>query len=233
MSAPRSEIKAILFDKDGTLFDFQRSWSAWGAEVLARLSDGDDALRAEAAEVIGFDGEAGRFRRDSLVIASTSGEVAEALSPVLGRSADDILRTLRDTAARSAQVPVAGIGDALRELSERYRLGVVTNDNEATARVHVEALGVTELFDMIIGYDSGHGFKPEPGPLLAFASAIGHPPEAVVMVGDSRHDLHAGRRAGMRTVGVLTGVALHDDLADLADVVLDDATRLSGWLATL
>ena len=34
-------IDAILFDKDGTLFDFANTWGAFGRNVLLRLADGD------------------------------------------------------------------------------------------------------------------------------------------------------------------------------------------------
>ena len=50
------------------------------------------------------------------------------------------------------------------------------------------------------------------------------------MVGDSRHDLEAGRAAGMRTIAVLTGVAKRGDLAGHADVVLDDIGAIPAWL---
>ena len=50
------------------------------------------------------------------------------------------------------------------------------------------------------------------------------------MVGDSAHDLIAGRAAGMRTLAVLTGVAGSDELAPLADAVLADIGAIPGWL---
>jgi phosphoglycolate phosphatase len=53
------------------------------------------------------------------------------------------------------------------------------------------------------------------------------------MVGDSRHDLEAGRSAGMRTVAVLTGIAGAAELAPLADVVLTDIGALPDWLDRL
>jgi phosphoglycolate phosphatase len=66
--------------------------------------------------------------------------------------------------------------------------------------------------------------------LLAFAQATGLQPDRVIMVGDSRHDLLAGRSAGMRTVAVLTGIASAEDLAPLADAVLRDIGDLPGWI---
>ena len=55
-------------------------------------------------------------------------------------------------------------------------------------------------------------------------------PERVVMVGDSTHDLLAGRAAGMQTLGVLTGIAERPELAPLADAVLPDIGHIPAWL---
>ena len=59
---------------------------------------------------------------------------------------------------------------------------------------------------------------------------MGLAPERVVMVGDSTHDLVAGRRAGMQTLGVLTGMAGEEELAPLADAVLPDIGHIPAWL---
>ena len=113
------------------------------------------------------------------------------------------------------------------------RLGLATNDAEAAGRAHLAAHGVGQLFDMVAGFDSGHGAKPGPGMLLAFAGQCGLAPSRVVMVGDSRHDMQAGRAAGMRTVAVLTGIAGRDELAPLADAVLPDIAALDAWIGSL
>lgn len=218
-------IRAILFDKDGTLFDFQATWGAWARALLADLAAGD-ARRARAmAEAMEFDLDAGRFRPASVVIAGTGREVAELLAPLAGVTADALEARISAAAAAAPLVPAV----PLRPLLERLRaaglkLGIATNDFEAVARAHVE--DVLELFDFVAGFDSGHGGKPEPGMLLAFARACGLAPAQVLMVGDSRHDLIAGRRAGMATLAVLTGVAGADDLADLADAVRPDIGHL-------
>ena len=64
----------------------------------------------------------------------------------------------------------------------------------------------------------------------AFARQLCLDPARVVMVGDSRHDLEAGRAAGMRAVAVLTGVAVAADLAPHADAVLPDIGHLGAWI---
>ena len=65
---------------------------------------------------------------------------------------------------------------------------------------------------------------------LAFLRQTGLDPRRTAMVGDSRHDLQAGRAAGMRTVAVLTGIAKAPELAPLADVVLPDIGHLGAWI---
>jgi phosphoglycolate phosphatase len=57
-------------------------------------------------------------------------------------------------------------------------------------------------------------------------------PDRIAMIGDSTHDLVAGRAAGMITVGVLTGPATREDLAPHATVVLPDIGHLPAWLAS-
>ena len=109
-------------------------------------------------------------------------------------------------------------------------LGVATNDSEHAARAHLRTAGIHDRFAFIAGADSGHGGKPDPGMCLAFAAAVGIAPGQVLMVGDSLHDLHAGRAAGMRTLGVLTGMANAAELAPHADLVLPDIGALSGVL---
>lgn len=224
-------VEGIIFDKDGTLFDFAATWSAPFALLLDELAPGP--LHAKAADVLGFDVAEGRFRPDSLAIAGTTGEVAWALAPVLSCEPIAIVAALNRIGQTARQVPAVALHPTLSALRVHGPLGLVTNDSEAPARAHLAQAGVSELFDFVAGYDSGFGAKPEPGQLLAFADAMHLRPEATLMVGDSRHDLAAARTAGMVPVGVLTGVAAEPELADLATVVLQDIGELGAWIATL
>jgi len=66
--------------------------------------------------------------------------------------------------------------------------------------------------------------------LIACAAAFGLAPAACAMIGDSLHDLHAARAAGMTAIAVLTGLAARDSLAPHADLVLDHIGALPDWL---
>ena len=224
-------IDALLFDKDGTLFDFRISWGRWAAGFLADLAT--DAAHAERlGRAIGFDSATQTFAPDSPVIAATAADIAAALVPHLdGISVVGLTHRIDEPAGAAPLSPAVPLLPLLTGLRDRgLRLGVATNDSEAPARQHLAAHGITDCFDFIAGYDSGHGAKPGPGMCLAFAAACGLSPRRVAMVGDSRHDLEAGRAAGMHTVAVLTGLASAQDLAPLADVVLPDIGAIPGWL---
>lgn len=227
-----SAIRGVLFDKDGTLFDFNATWSAWARAFLADLAGGDPLRAAALGRAIGFDLERAAFALESPVIAGTPGEIAEALLPHLPGANPAALVTRMNTAAAAApMVPAVPLQPLLGMLRGRgYRLGVVTNDAEVAARAHLAGSGIESLFDFVAGFDSGFGAKPQPGALLAFAERFGLAPSEVVMVGDSRHDLIAARAAGMRAVAVLTGLAPAADLGPLARAVLPDIGHLPAWL---
>ncbi len=225
-------IRGIIFDKDGTLFDFGTTWEAWAAAFLLRAAAGDRARAAELGKQIGFDFTTQAFARDSIVIAGTPNDIADALAPHFpGQSHAALVHLLNEEAANAPQAEAVPLVPFLGVLRSRdLKLGVATNDAEAPALTHLHAAGVVSFFDFIAGSDSGYGGKPAPGQLLGFCAETGVSPDAVVMVGDSLHDLRAGRAAGMRTFGVLTGLATQSELAPFADVVRPDIGHLPTWL---
>jgi len=228
-----TDVKGLLFDKDGTLFDFTRTWGGWAAGYLTQLANGDRQRAIEIANAVGFDFSDNSFKPDSIIIANTTAEIAEELARIVeGQEPQRIYDDMNRAAAEIR--PVEAV--PLKPLLNRFRadgrmLGVATNDTEEPTFANLESLGITELFDSILASDSGHIAKPAPDMLLAFATIVGLDPKQIIMVGDSAHDLLAGRAAGMGCVGVLTGVAEADELAPLADVVLPNIGHLPGWLA--
>lgn len=230
-----ARIEAVLFDKDGTLFDFHATWAAWAKRMLIALAKQDQSMAVKLGELIGFDYVGGVYAPDSPAIAGTPDEIAELLLPALpkGTRMDHLLARMNAEAAKAPLVEATPLAPFLAEMKGLgLRLGVATNDSEASARAHLETTGIESEFDYIAGCDSGFGAKPGAGMCLGFSRATGVAPEACVMVGDSTHDLIAGRKAGMRVVGVLTGLAGLSELAPYADIVLPDITHLPDWLST-
>ena len=227
-------VDGILFDKDGTLFDFGSTWNTWAAEMIPKMAGGDMEVARRVADELDFDLDAGSFLPHSLIIAGTNRDAAEAVVRAMPhRELAEVENILMHAAASAPLTPAVPLEPFLSGLAGLgLRLGVMTNDTEYGARAHLREAGVDTLLDLIIGFDSGHGAKPDPGPLLAFSEAFSLDPARVAMVGDSTHDLVAGRRAGMQTIGVLTGMAGEEELAPYADVVFPDIGHIPGWLTS-
>lgn len=232
MSAPVTfdgrPVRGIVFDKDGTLFDFRATWTAWAQTFLLGLAEGDRNKAHHLGQAIGFDTVSGDYHPQSPVIAGTPAEIADFLLPHLpGHDFVGLVRFMNLAAAEAPMAEAAPLVPLFQDLGRLgLRLGVATNDAEEPALAHLDAVGALELLDFVAGSDSGHGAKPEAGQLLAFARAAGLATEEVMMIGDSQHDLIAGRAAGMMTIGVLTGPARKSDLADLADRVIENIGEL-------
>ncbi|MFT4151755.1 MAG: HAD family hydrolase [Paracoccaceae bacterium] len=224
-------ISGVIFDKDGTLFDFRKSWGAWAAALLDQIGRDADHART-LGRAIGFDLESLAFDEGSPVIAGTPEDIAVPLLPHLpGETLTGLAARMNQLSAGAQMVPAVSLAEVLGGLRARgLKLGLATNDAEAPAHAHIGRAGVAGLFDYVAGFDSGHGGKPAPGMLLAFTDRFGLDPSQVVMVGDSLHDLEAGRAAGMRTAAVLTGIAGADVLSPHADVVLPDIGHLAAWI---
>ena len=230
--ASRPAIEAVLFDKDGTLFDFEATWGVWAAGFLLRLSDGDGGRAAKLGAVIGYDYENRRFQPDSIAVAGTPDDIIAVLGPECPHiSRKRLFNMINEEAMAAPLAQAVPLAPLLGELKRAgLKLGVATNDAEAPAIAHLSMAEVEGVFDFVAGSDSGYGAKPDPGQLLAFCDLVDVAPARALMVGDSTHDLLAGRAAGMWTAAVLTGMAGADDLAPYADVVVPDIGHLPAWL---
>ena len=227
------DIRAVIFDKDGTLFDFQSTWGVWTGHILSLIAGSDVELFQKLASALDYDAVAGKVLPGSVIVAGTPAEIAKVIQGFKPESTvSDILGQLNEQAEKAPQVLVTDLLSLTRELrSQGLKLCVMTNDAVRVAHGHLTSVGALDFFDHVIGSDSGYGAKPDPAPLLALAAKIDVPAAACLMVGDSTHDLIAGHAAGMRTVAVLTGLALREDLEDLANLVLPDISHLAAWIS--
>lgn len=231
------QIRGLLFDKDGTLFDFHATWATVVTHVIERLAP-DAATRQLMAQSGGLDLETGQFRPGAPIVAGATAETAALWEPLLKglRAAEieaEINRLSAEMTGPTTLVPAApdlpGLLTRLRQAG--FALGVATHDSEGAARAQLASIGALEVFDFIAGYDSGFGLKPGPGMLLAFSSVVGHPPAEIAMIGDSAHDLMVAPNAGAAlAIGVLTGPATEADLAPHADQILPSIGALPAYL---
>jgi len=173
-------IEAILFDKDGTLFDYHRTWANWSRRFLLDLAEGDAALARRLGEAVGFDLDAGSFREDSPLVSETPHESARALLPLLpGASLAGLVTRMSALAATVPQAEATPLAPLLGELAGRgLRLGLVTNDGTEPTLAHLRAAGIEHAFAHVLACDSGYAAKPAPDMLLAACGWVWSPTTA-------------------------------------------------------
>ncbi len=223
MSPPA--VRGLLFDKDGTLFDFQKSWAPINLRAAAYASAGDDALRLRLLDVGGIDPRNGHAIADGLLAAGNAAEIAAAwIAAGSGFPAAALTaaldRIFLDGAGRMA--PAADLPALFGRLKARgLSLGIASSDSEAAVREAAERFGMAPYVDFLCGYDSGFGHKPTEGMPLAFCRAVRLAPGEIAVVGDNAHDMEMGRRAGAALrIGVLTGTGTRATLAPHATAVI-------------
>jgi phosphoglycolate phosphatase len=228
-------IRGILFDKDGTLLDFFETWiPAYkaAAKVAAAFAD-NPAMADRMLRATGFDPESEAFDPLSLLAGGTTAQICDAWADEAGlverdRFLQQVHDAMDDYAARYP-VPIAEGLDVLFErlASRGYVLGIATMDSEVVAKVTAETLGLSRWLAFLAGYNSGHGAKPEPGMVLGFCAATGLTPAEVLVIGDTDRDVNMARNAGAgMVVGVLTGASPADQLARIADRVLESVFEI-------
>lgn len=175
----------IVFDLDGTLIDSAPDIHAAANKMLTGIG----AAPLDMPTLISFIGNGIPTLVERAMKARNiaPSEHARLTQSMLDHYAKDpaTLTTLYD-----------GIETLLPALKQAgHRLGICTNKPEAPTRQILDILGITDLFDVIIGGDTLAVKKPDPAPLHAAFKALGD--EAKLYVGDSEVDAETSERAGV------------------------------------
>ncbi len=204
---------ALLFDLDGTLVD--------SIELI---------LESARFAFVGFAGKAptdeewraGIGRPLQAVLREYAPDKGEA-ERLLGRYREYQLAN-HDRLLRAYE----GIVAQMRAFSETgHPLAVVTSKADWLARRALEFVGMDDLFPVLIGCDSCTNHKPHPEPVERALSLLGVLASNAIFVGDSPHDVEAGRAAHVFTVGVTWGAFAREEMeASGANVVIDDVAEL-------
>jgi len=225
-------IGGILFDKDGTLLDYNATWVPANRAVARLVAGGDEALAGTLLKIGGQDEAAGIVKPGTVLAAAGIDEIAATWAAVVPDHGIEDLAQVMDAefqrVALTSSVMVDGLANVLAVLKGRgLKLGIATNDSAAGVEASMARFGVLDHFDFLAGYDSGYGAKPGPGMVKGFCAQTGLNAGQVMVVGDNVHDLDMGRSAGAGyVIGVLTGTGGREHLAPLADRVIDSIRDL-------
>ena len=225
--------RGIVFDKDGTLLDFNQTWLPVYRYAAREFAEGDAVLEDLLLTQHGFEPGLNRFIGGSLLAAGNNRQIAHAWADQINKpdQVEHISARLHQIFHQQGALhatPVKHLANTLRQLRQSgKKLGVATADSHQGIINTLQSFDVLHEFDFLAGYDSGHGVKPEADMVVSFCTQLELVAETVVVVGDNRHDIEMGRNANAGLcIGVLTGTSTRDELEPIADIVLDDISAL-------
>ncbi|MDH7478952.1 MAG: HAD-IA family hydrolase [Syntrophomonadaceae bacterium] len=208
------KIRAFIFDLDGTLLD---------TIPLIRLSF--EKVFSELAIPWGH-GEVLK------TIGLPLQEVARQYAP--GR-VEEFLR-IYSAYQRSRHQELTRLFPGTREtleslVSSGYRTGVVTSKRRAPAAAGLALTGIDRYIEVTVTVEDIVRPKPDPESVIRALELLNTRPEQAVYVGDSWYDIEAGRRAGVKTIGVTWGMATREELLKaFPDSIIDNWEELYGSL---
>jgi phosphoglycolate phosphatase len=213
---PLHAIKAVIFDFDGTLAVLNIDFSAMKERVfdLMRRS----GIREEAI-------------REKYLLEIID-EVYEMLweknpsgAELFYQESHDILHEVEMKAAERGRL-IPGAGRTLKKLREKgIKVGIITrNCEDAVRKVFPE---IDDFCDIFVSRNSVKKVKPHPDHLTHVMDLLEISAEEAMMVGDHIIDIQAGKRVGMKTIGVLTGKTKKEEFEKAgADYILRDASEV-------
>ncbi len=184
-------IDTVLFDLDGTLID--------STELI--LQSYRHTLQSHRSETVPDDvwlsGLGTPLRNQLRAITDDPDEI------------DRMVETYREFnfAHHDEMVrPFPGVHEALRRLKNQgMKLGVVTSKARTGLERGLRVCGLEGVFDAAVALDDVVRHKPDPEPVLRALAVLAASDHRSVFVGDSPHDMAAGRRAGVLTAAALWG----------------------------
>ena len=224
-------MKWILFDKDGTIIYFDRSWMKIGLQLVddfmeAYDQDIDDKSAAYAHLSV-VDGE---IQPGTIMASGALDEMVQAFCDIAGQDvtkwAQARSQTLVDNRVPE-NVLVEGIEDTLKTLQNQgYKMGIVTSDSKKGVEQFLEITQFNHFFDVVISTEVNAVEKPNPEVLNPLFNQYDVAPEDVAIVGDTANDMQTGVNAqlGLK-VAVLTGVGLAEEFTQ-ADYTVETANDI-------
>jgi beta-phosphoglucomutase len=211
--------RAVLWDLDGTLVDSRdHHWHAWR-----------DTMRAEGV-VITYEQFLESFgQKNDRILAAWVG--ADAPADRVQRIGDAKEALYRDLAHREGVTLLPGALDWVRRLhSEGWAQAIASSAPCANVEVVLRVAGIADLIDAVVSAEDVTAGKPDPQVFLIAAARVGVGPARCVVVEDAAAGVEAGRRAGMKTIGVHADAVLSADvyvrsLAELEPDAFDPLLR--------
>lgn len=223
MVSSMEQIKAIILDFDGTLYNNISAMKAATADALKRYEVDYDAELAltETTRLIE------KIRSSALSkILLRAWELLEEVDYLEGRKFLDkaaivfYAYTLYKEYTKECTL-FAGVPDLLKEAKTRYKIAIVTSGSRADTIELLKEFNIYQYIDAFISADDVESTKPDPEGILKILEEFQISPKEAVYIGDLILDIKAGKNAGVQTIAVSTGLIPKTDLeAEMPDKII-------------
>ena len=199
-------IKAIIFDLDGTIVDFNIDFKSARAEVIHLLTQQDlpsSLLSVNESLFVTLKKVEKRMKENG----KEEQEFVKLKEKVIA-----VVERYEAKAARETNL-IFGILETLKTLMEmKLRIALFTANGEKSTNHILSRFRLRQFFDAIITRESVLAVKPDPVHLEAALKALKVRPEEAIVVGDSVRDIECARRLKVLAVGVTTGFSSIQEL---------------------
>lgn len=235
--------QAIIFDKDGTLIDFDAMWGGWVVYVAEQLQavSGLD-VHAAFYSAMGYDEKNKKVLPQGKLASQPMAQLYQLTVEVMqavGLSAEQAERVVKQAWWIPDPVmlskPLTDLWTLFSNLRSRgIQIAIATADDRAPTQAMIEAFDIEEFISTMVCADDGIPPKPAPDTMLTICERLKVDPSKVMVVGDTTADLKMARAAdaGM-VVGVLSGVSSSADLIHYADVLIESVDELHAYVEAL
>jgi phosphoglycolate phosphatase len=219
-TSPRNNMKAIIFDFDGT---------------LAVLNIDFNAMRERVFDLMRHFGIEEELIKEKylLEVIDEACQILEKTNPSSAeefyQKAHQILHQVEMMAAEKGRL-IPGMEETLKNLrGSGIKVGIVTRNCEEAVRKVFPSIDV--FCDVFVSRNSVKKVKPHPDHLTYVMESLKVSGDEAWMVGDHPTDIQAGRQEGMGTIGVLTGRTKREGFEKAgADYILDNVTEIDRLL---
>lgn len=233
-------IDGVIFDKDGTLMEFQSFWLPVTYRVISRLCNKyglDVLIKKECIDALGID-EKECIDPEGQLAIGTYTTISTALQNVLLRHEKSIQsyqlqREITQWFEEESEKQSCHFITDLKQLCDylhemNIHIAVATTDNlEVTQRCLKQGDMNVEV---ISASDSSIPKKPDIRLIQYLAENWNTTCEKIVMIGDTPNDLRFAKKAGAKTIGVLSGVSNEQLLLPYGDCILNNIGELRNIL---
>lgn len=213
-------IKAVVFDLDGTIVNFNLDYKSARAEVIQYL--GNQGLPQSIFSINESVFETLNKLEIYLRNHRATKDYARLRKEILA-----ILEKYEKEGAETTQL-VPGIVETLQALKkQRLKLGIFTINGQKTTEQTLNMFRLRSFFQEVVTRDSVPTVKPNPVHLETVLKGLGAKPQETIVVGDSRLDMKAAKQLKIYAVGTSTGIATPEELTrEGADCLISSPTDL-------